>query len=104
MKKIALSPFVYKIKGAKNFLLHDLYHKQLFHLIPDGDVDQLINQLITNKLAIETNGVVPFKYKLDFEEMKYTIELHELEVRITGLCSEECSNYGDSCGCFKDKK
>lgn len=102
MKKIALSPYVYKVKGAKNYLLHDLSRERLFQLTPDGNIDQLRDQLLRGELAVETDGVVPFKYKLDIDQLKYSVELVELEVRLTGICSEECPDCGHSCACYRD--
>ncbi len=101
MKHFELSPFVHKIKGVKNYLFHDLYYERLFHLAPsDISVEELKKQLMEKGLLFETNGIIPFKFKLDFEPLQNEVKLIELEIRLTGKCSENCPDCGDSCGCF----
>ncbi|MCI0470923.1 MAG: SPASM domain-containing protein [Candidatus Aminicenantes bacterium] len=98
-----LSPFVYKIKGKKNYLLVDLLRRRLFKITPEGDPYQLEKQLVEKKLAIETNGVIPLKFKLEVPHKKELI-IRELQVRITGKCSLECNDCGEICGCFKGEQ
>jgi hypothetical protein len=54
--KTKLSPFVYKIKGKKNYLLFDSIKKLLFNIVPEGDPKELEVELIKNDLVIKTNG------------------------------------------------
>ncbi len=101
MKNLVLSPFVYKVRGAKNYLFHDLYREKIFHLsLEDISISQLKENLISSGLAFETEGVIPFKYKIDANKMKNTVELIELEIRLTNICFENCPDCGKLCGCF----
>jgi radical SAM protein with 4Fe4S-binding SPASM domain len=95
-----LSPFVHKIKGKRNYLIIDLLRQRLFKITPEGDPHQLEKQLIEKKLAIETKGVIPLKFKLGVPHKKELI-IRELQVRITGKCRLDCKDCGEIRGCFK---
>ena len=41
MKKIRLSPLVFKVKGAKNYAFFDLLNRVLFQAAPEGDIEEL---------------------------------------------------------------
>lgn len=50
MKNIKLSPFVYKIKGARYYALFDLDRQKLFKIIPEGIIEDIKNQLLQANL------------------------------------------------------
>ena len=96
-----LSPFVYKIKGAVNYLLFDSVNKQLFSVTPEGDAHELETQLLSNGLVINSRGVIPFKFKPDILKYRKKLILRELQLRITGRCNINCANCGDIGKCKK---
>ena len=101
MKKIKLTPFVYKIKGDKYYALFDLLRQKVFKIIPEGNIEDLKKQLLQADLAMETNGVIPFKFEVSIENYKKFLTLRELQLRITGCCDASCSNCGTICSCYK---
>jgi radical SAM protein with 4Fe4S-binding SPASM domain len=101
IKKIKLSPFVHMVKGLKNYALYDLSQQRLFNVTSDGDVEDLKKQLLEADLAIETDGVIPFKYEKNLDMYKDNIMLRELQIRITGRCDMDCQECGRICECFK---
>lgn len=101
--KTKLSPFVYKVKGARNVLLFDSMKKQLFSISPQGDPLELETQLLENGLVIKTNGVIPFKFiPRVTETYREQMILKELQIRITGHCQSECEACGETGSCIKD--
>lgn len=103
IKKIKLSPFVYKVKGKTHFLLTDLLNGRLFHLPPHGDVAELKKKLVEKGLAFATEGVIPFKFQMSLRKFEDNFYLRQLQIRITGTCSEDCSTCGQICACTKEK-
>ena len=101
MKKIKLSPFVHMVKGLKNYALYDLSQKRLFTVTPEGNVEELKKQLLEAGLAIETDGVIPFKYEKNLDMYKDNIMIRELQIRITGRCKMDCKECGAICECYK---
>ena len=101
VKKVKLSPFVYIIKGIKNYALYDLYNHRLFGVIPEGNIDDLKKQLLDTGLALETDGVIPFKYEINIDNYKKHLLIRELQIRITGQCERNCPDCGEICQCFK---
>ena len=101
IEKIKLSPFVHMVKGAKNYALYDLFNQRLFGITPEGNIDDLKKQLIEANLAVETDGVIPFKYEMNLDNYKNHIQLRELQIRITGQCDRDCGDCGSICECFK---
>ena len=100
-KKVKLSPFVRMVKGPKNYALYDLYRKQLYGIAPEGDVEELKQQLVEAGLAIETAGVIPFKYEMNMDNYKDHVVLRELQIRVTGRCNSDCPGCGRICDCFR---
>lgn len=100
-KVIKLSPFVKKVKGAKNYALFDFSKQELFIVTPDGSVDNLKEQLIEAGLVFETSAVVPFTIGKDVSHYREKVVIRELQIRITGDCNQDCSNCGNPCCCFK---
>ncbi len=49
--KTKLSPFVYKVKGNKNYLLFDSLKSQIFSIVPEGNPRELEAQLLENDLV-----------------------------------------------------
>jgi radical SAM protein with 4Fe4S-binding SPASM domain len=100
--KIKLSPFVFKIKGKRNYLLFDSLKKNIYCIIPEGCPYELENQLIKMKLAIKTDGVIPFKYKPDIKKYDERFVLRELQLRITGECNYNCKYCNEVGFCKKN--
>lgn len=100
-KRVKLSPFAHVVKGAKNYALFDLHGKKVYGIIPEGDVEEFKKQLVDMKLAVETDGVVPFKYEKTINKYDKYYEIRELQLRITGQCEQNCSDCGSTCSCFK---
>ena len=101
--KAKLSPFVYKIKGKKNYLVFDSIRKLIFQIIPEGDPKELEKQLLKNDLIVETEGVIPLKFTPNVKNYKSNLVLRELHIRITGRCDKECKKCGDIGVCWKEK-
>ena len=101
MKKIKLSPFVHKVKGVKNYTLFDLTRQKLFKITSEGNIEELKNQLVKANLAVETDGVIPFKFEVNMDKYQKYITVRELQVRINGNCDADCNDCGKICSCFK---
>lgn len=97
-----LSPFVYKVKGSKNYLFFDSLKREIFIIKPEGNPQELEAQLLENDLVIKTNGVVPFKFKPNVEPYGSDLILRELQLRVTGKCPLNCSECGSIGKCKKD--
>jgi len=97
-----LSPFVYKVKGSKNYLFFDSLKSEIFIVKPEGDPFEMESQLLENDLVIKTNGVIPFKFKPNVEPYGSDLILRELQLRITGKCPLNCSECGSIGKCKKD--
>ena len=50
LKKTKLKPYVYKVKGAKNYALYDLLKDNFYAITPDGDIEEL-------KQSLKNDGV-----------------------------------------------
>ncbi|MGE5341626.1 MAG: SPASM domain-containing protein [Candidatus Omnitrophota bacterium] len=92
--KAQLSPFVYKVKGKRNYLLFDSLREMIYSITPEGSPEELEAQLIANELVIQTNGIIPFKYKPNTENYKSSLILRELQLRITEDCQFNCPDCG----------
>ena len=104
MKKIVLCPFVFKVKGAKNYAFFDLLNGRLFNVDPDGgDVEELKEYMLKNELAYDTEYVIPKKLHMNISEYKSLVSLREVQIRTTGKCDLECDDCGRSCQCFKSE-
>lgn len=90
MGRYRLKPYVHKIKGAKNFALFDILHKQFYRLSPEGSIDDLKKSLQKEGLIFCTPGVVPFPVDLDFHQEANHINLRELQIRINGRGEDNC--------------
>lgn len=101
MKKIRLHPFVFNVKGAKNYAFYDLLNCRLFVAEPEGDVEEVKKFLVEKELAIDSESVIPFKFENDISEYKKKVILRELQIRITGQCDAGCEDCGTPCLCFK---
>jgi len=101
---VKLSPFVYKVKGRKNYLLFDALKRSIFNIIPEGTIEELEKELLENDLVIETNGVIPFKFKPSVTPYKTSLIIRELQVRITGRCFQQCKSCGSIGECFRDEQ
>ncbi|MCU0288069.1 MAG: 4Fe-4S cluster-binding domain-containing protein, partial [Acidobacteria bacterium] len=101
MKKIRLKPYVYKVKGAKNYAFYDLLNEKLYQVSPEGELETFKKQLLESELALETSGIVP-KYFFN-EAYSYTKNLHlrQLQLRINSECGSNCTDCGNLCSCFK---
>jgi radical SAM protein with 4Fe4S-binding SPASM domain len=106
IKNIKLSPFVYKVKGCKNYAFYDLLKGKLHRVNSEmGELKKLINDLLKAEIVIETEGVIPFKFSLNMSHYKEKTKLRELQIRVTGACDENCSICGDQpCCCYKGEK
>jgi len=102
--KTKLSPFVYKIKGKKNYLFFDSIRKKLFQISPEGNPVELEKNLKENELVIETEGVIPLKFTVNVQNYKANAVVRQLQIRITGRCDKECQECGNIGSCFKNKK
>ncbi|MGE5343579.1 MAG: SPASM domain-containing protein [Candidatus Omnitrophota bacterium] len=100
--KTKLSPFVYLVKGSKNHLLYDSLKGKTFSIPSEGNPAEVEKQLIENKLVIETEGIVPFKFQPDIQRYKNNLILREIQIRITGSCHRHCTNCGEIGKCKKD--
>lgn len=100
--KTKLSPFVYKVKGKKNYLFLDFLNGQLYNISPVGDPHELESQLIELELVIETEGVVPLKFLPNIDIYKTSVILRELQLRISGECHFDCAACGEIGKCKKD--
>jgi radical SAM protein with 4Fe4S-binding SPASM domain len=89
--KTQLSPFVYKVKGCKNYLFFNSLKKEIFIVNPEGNPLELEAQLLDNDLVIETDGVIPFKFKPNVEAYESDLILRELQLRVTGKCPINCT-------------
>ncbi len=96
-----LSPFVYKVKGKKNYLLFDSLRGLIYNISPEGCPYELESQLIENELVIKTKGVIPFKFRPNIEIYKLKLVLKELQLRITGNCFFDCPECGEIGKCKK---
>ncbi len=101
MKKIKLSPFVHKVKGKTNWLLADCLNGRIFQIAPEGDAEELKKQLVDNDLAFETEGVLPLKFQVSLKKYTENFMVRELQIRLTGVCEENCENCGQICACTK---
>jgi radical SAM protein with 4Fe4S-binding SPASM domain len=101
MKKIKLSPFVHKVKGKKNWLLADLLKGRIFQIAPEGDVEAFKEQLVEHDLAYETEGVIPFKFDVSLKNYTEKFNVRELQIRLTGVCGDDCRDCGQICACTK---
>ena len=97
-----LSPFVYKVKGNKNYLFFDSLKKEIFIIKPEGNLLELEAQLLDYDLVIKTDGVVPFKFKPNVDAYESELVLRELQLRITGKCHLNCNECGGVGKCKKD--
>ena len=96
-----LSPFVYKIKGKKNYLFFDSLRRIFFHVVPEGDPREMEAQLLENDLLIKTEGVIPLKFTPNTKSYKSSLILKELQIRITGRCDIDCRS-GHPGECFQE--
>ena len=101
MKKIRLSPFVFKVKGAKNYAFFDLLNRRLFQAGPEGDIEEVKMFLLKKELAYDTESVIPFKFHVDISNYQGKVTLRELQIRVTGRCNEACRECGEPCRCFQ---
>ncbi|MGE5343595.1 MAG: SPASM domain-containing protein [Candidatus Omnitrophota bacterium] len=92
--KTKLSPFVHKVKGKRNYFLFDSLKKEYYNMTPEGNPQELEAQLLENELVIQTNGVIPFKYKPNIQNYKTSLILKELQLRIGGTCQFHCPDCG----------
>ena len=89
MKRAQLKPWVFKIKGAKNYALYDILNGVLYHLDPGWNDDELRKNLLEEGLIFETQGVVPFKLEKKIVPDK-GIHLREVQIRINGRGEDTC--------------
>ena len=99
--KTKLSPFVYKVKGKKNYLFFDSLKGEIFNISPEGDPYELESQLIKLGLVFETEGVVPIKFKPNLEVYTKEVILRELQIRLSENCFFDCEGCGNPGNCKK---
>lgn len=92
MKKTKLKPYVYKIKGAKNYALYDLIKGNFYTITPEGNLEQLKKSLKEAELTIETEGIVPFKVEIPMHLEEDVIKIKELQIRLNGKSEDNCWN------------
>jgi len=89
------------VKGKKNYALYDLLRGKMYGIIPEGNPEELKKQMLQAGLIFETNGVVPVKFEKSIDHYNKSIQLRELQVRITGQCHFDCYDCGKICHCSK---
>ena len=99
--KTKLSPFVYQVKGKKNYLFLDSLQGEIFNISPEGDPYELEAQLIKLGLVFETEGVVPIKFKPNIEDYTKKVILRELQIRLSENCFFDCAGCGNTGNCKK---
>lgn len=99
--KTKLSPFVYKVKGKKNYLFLDSLDGELFNISPEGDPYELESQLIELGLVFETEGVIPMKFKPNIDIYNKNLILRELQIRLSENCFFDCKGCGEIGNCKK---
>ena len=99
---VKLSPFVYKVKGKKNYLLFDALKGAIYSIVPEGTIEELKKELLVNDLVIETDGVIPIKFTPDVTVFKSSVIIRELQIRITGRCDRQCESCGRIGECYKE--
>ena len=102
--KTKLSPFVYKIKGKKNYIFFDSIRKKLFHISPEGNPKEMEATLLDNELVIKTDGVVPLKFTVNTQAYKTNVLLRQLQLKINGECDISCEECGNIGSCCRDNK
>ncbi|MCK4762118.1 MAG: SPASM domain-containing protein [Candidatus Aminicenantes bacterium] len=90
MKRDRLKPYVYKVKGAKNYALYDLFHGKIFQIIPEGEPHELREELLKENLIFETEGVVPYKLSMDLSKEFTELRIKELQLRLDGVYEDTC--------------
>jgi len=90
MRKDQLKPYVYKVKGEKNYALYDLFNGHFYQLTPEGDIEQLRTDLINEGLIFETEGVVPYKIKVELTSEANDLYIRELQIRLSGAPQKNC--------------
>lgn len=90
MKRDQLKPYVYKIKGAKNYGLYDLFNGKFYQITPDGDPKELRKDLLKEKLIFETEGVVPVKIKIDLKSQSNELNINEFQIKLDGVRENTC--------------
>ncbi len=90
MKKDRLKPYVYKIKGVRNYALYDFFNGKLYQIIPDGDQDELRKKLLKENLIFETEGIVPYKITIDLSKEASELHIRELQLRLNGVIEDSC--------------
>lgn len=90
MKRDHLKPYVYKVKGLKNYALYDLFHGKIFQIIPEGEPHELRKELLKENLIFETEGVVPYKITIDLSKKITELRIKELQLRLDGVCEDTC--------------
>ena len=93
-----LKPYVYKIKGAKNYALYDLLKGNFYVVTPEGNVDELKIALRKAGLTFETGGTVPFKTVIDLDQERETVKIRELQIRLNGRAEDNCWNRHETAG------
>lgn len=92
MRREYLKPYVHKIKGAKNYALFDILSGNFYHLLPEGNPDDLQASLRETGLIFETAGVIPFKIEFDLHDEDNYVKVRELQIRINGRGEDNCWN------------
>ena len=82
VKKIRLSPMVFKVKGAKNYAFFDLLNRVLFQAEPDGDIEELKEFLLKKELVCDTERVVPFKFQVDVSKFKELVNSRNKDIKV----------------------
>ena len=90
MKRDRLKPYVYKIKGAKNYALFDILNGNFYRLEPEGDLKELRKNLLEAGLIFQTEGCVPFKVEIDLHDELNTVQVRELQLRLNGSGEDNC--------------
>jgi len=99
--KTKRSPFVYKVKGKKNYLFFDSLKGEIFNISPEGDPYELESQLIKLGLVFETEGVVPIKFKPNLDVYTKNVILRDLQIRLSENCFFDCKGCGNPGNCKK---
>lgn len=90
MKRDRLKPYVYKVKGEQNYALYDLFHGKIFQIIPEGEPEELRKELLNEDLIFESEGIVPYKIKIDLTKEFSELYIKELQLRLDGVCEDSC--------------
>lgn len=95
MRNSGLKPYVHKIKGAKYYALYDILNGNFFQVLPEGNAEQLRENLMEAGLIFETDGIIPFKVEPDLYEELNNVQIRELQIKLNGKKEDTCWQRND---------